>query len=187
MSRFERAGQVTSYLGLVPQEYSSGEKQRRGRVVRSAHPHLQSLLVQAAWRLWRVSDPRTAHFRTWAQAIARRRGKKVAMVVWSVAAVESRPTEGAAPPFGSSPAPVRDVPEKSANKRVSHLADGSEDNELDDHAFQRTRSRAHFRSWVRRLRALTGGVSENVSAPSTGRSDLTGRFIKAPTALIGIH
>jgi transposase len=28
-SRFERAGQVTSYLGLVPQEHSSGEKQRR--------------------------------------------------------------------------------------------------------------------------------------------------------------
>jgi transposase len=80
VSRFERAAQVTSYLGLVPQEYSSGEKQRRGRVVRSAHPHLQSLLVQAAWRVWRVSDPRTEHFRTWAQAIARRRGKKVAMV-----------------------------------------------------------------------------------------------------------
>lgn len=80
VSRFDRAGQVTSYLGLVPQEYSSGEKQRRGRVVRSAHPHLQSLLVQAAWRVWRVSDPRTEHFRTWAQAIARRRGKKIAMV-----------------------------------------------------------------------------------------------------------
>jgi transposase len=80
VSRFERAGQVTSYLGLVPQEYSSGEKQRRGRIVRSAHPHLQSLLVQAAWRVWRISDPRTEHFRTWAQAIARRRGKKVAMV-----------------------------------------------------------------------------------------------------------
>ena len=80
VSRFERAGQVTSYLGLVPQEYSSGEKQRRGRVVRSAHPHLQSLLVQAAWRVWRISDPRTEHFRTWAQAVARRRGKKVAMV-----------------------------------------------------------------------------------------------------------
>lgn len=80
VSRFERAGQVTSYLGLVPQEYSSGEKQRRGRIVRSAHPHLQSLLVQAAGRVWRASDPRTDHFRTWAQAIARRRGKKVAMV-----------------------------------------------------------------------------------------------------------
>jgi transposase len=79
-TRFERAGQVTSYLGLVPQEYSSGEKQRRGRVIRSAHPHLQSLLVQAAWRMCRVADPRTESLRTWAQAIARRRGKKIAMV-----------------------------------------------------------------------------------------------------------
>jgi transposase len=80
VSRFERAGQVTSYLGLVPHEYSSGEKQRRGRIVRSAHPHLQSLLVQAAWRMSRSTDPRTESFRTWAQAVARRRGKKVAMV-----------------------------------------------------------------------------------------------------------
>jgi transposase len=79
-SRFERAGQVASYLGLVPQEYSSGEKQRRGRVMRSAHPHLQSLLVQAAWRVWRASDPRTEAFRMWAQDVARRRGKKVAIV-----------------------------------------------------------------------------------------------------------
>lgn len=79
-SRFDRAGQVASYLGLVPQEYSSGEKQRRGHLVRSAQPYLQSLLVQAAWGVWRASDPRTAHFREWAQAIARRRGKKVAVV-----------------------------------------------------------------------------------------------------------
>jgi transposase len=79
-SRFERAGQVTSYLGLVPQEYSSGEKQRRGHLVRSAQPYLQSLLVQAAWGVWRASDPRTAQFREWAQGIARRRGKKVAVV-----------------------------------------------------------------------------------------------------------
>jgi len=80
VSRFERVGQVTSYLGLVPHEYSSGEKQRRGRIVRSAHPHLPSLLVQAAWRVSRSKDPRTESFRTWAQAVARRRGKKVAVV-----------------------------------------------------------------------------------------------------------
>jgi len=78
--RFQRAGQVTSYLGLVPQEHSSGDKRRRGRILRSAHPHLQSLLVQAAWRVMRGSDPRTANFRAWAQAIALRRGKNVAMV-----------------------------------------------------------------------------------------------------------
>jgi hypothetical protein len=45
--------------------------------VRSAQPYLQSLLVQTAWGVWRASDPRTAHFREWAQGIARRRGKKV--------------------------------------------------------------------------------------------------------------
>jgi len=71
---------VASYLGLVPREYSSGEQQRRGRVMRSAHPYVQALLVQAAWRIVRVKNPRTAALRTWADAIARRRGKKIAMV-----------------------------------------------------------------------------------------------------------
>ena len=79
-ARFERAGQVASYLGLVPAEYSSGEQQRRGQVLRSAHPHVQSLLVQAAWRLSRSKDARTAGLRAWADGIARRRGRKIAMV-----------------------------------------------------------------------------------------------------------
>jgi transposase len=71
---------VASYLGLVPREYSSGEQQRRGRVMRSAHPYVQALLVQAAWRISRVKDPRTTALCAWAEAIARRRGKKIAMV-----------------------------------------------------------------------------------------------------------
>ena len=78
--RFGGAGQVTSYLGLVPQEYSSGERLRRGRVLHSAQPHLQSLLVQAAWRLSRSSSPDTAALRAWAQGITRRRGQHIAMV-----------------------------------------------------------------------------------------------------------
>src|SRR5262245_25223411 len=79
-ARFGRAAQVASYLGLVPREYSSGEQQRRGRVLRSAHPHVQSLLVQAAWRLSRSKDARTAGLRAWAEGIARRRGRNIAMV-----------------------------------------------------------------------------------------------------------
>ena len=79
-ARFGGAAQVASYLGLVPREYSSGEQHRRGRVLRSAHPYVQALLVQAAWRIVRVKDPRTAALRSWADAIARRRGKKIAMV-----------------------------------------------------------------------------------------------------------
>jgi transposase len=79
-NRFGRAAQVASYLGLVPREYSSGEQQRRGRVMRSAHPYVQSLLVQAAWRVWLSKDPRTAGLRRWAQGIAHRRGKSIAVV-----------------------------------------------------------------------------------------------------------
>ena len=79
-ARFGRAAQVASYLGLVPREYSSGEQQRRGRVLRSAHPYVQSLLVQAAWRVWRSKDPRTAGLRPWAQGIAHRRGRSIAVV-----------------------------------------------------------------------------------------------------------
>ena len=79
-TRFDSAAQVTSYLGLVPREYSSGEQQRRGRLLRSAHPHVQSLLVQAAWRMSRSSSSETVGLRVWAEAIARRRGKKIAMV-----------------------------------------------------------------------------------------------------------
>jgi transposase len=74
------AGQVTCYLGLVPREYSSGEQQQRGRVMRSAHPYVQALLVQAAWRVCRSCDPRTSALRTWARAIEHRRGKKIAIV-----------------------------------------------------------------------------------------------------------
>ena len=42
--------------------------------MRSAHPYVQALLVQAAWRVW-SSDPRVAALRSWEQAIERRRGK----------------------------------------------------------------------------------------------------------------
>ena len=80
VTRFARAGQVTSYLGLVPREYSSGERQRRGRVVRSAHPSVQSLLVQAGWVIWRSRDPKTRALRDWAQRIAHRRGKQIAVM-----------------------------------------------------------------------------------------------------------
>jgi transposase len=74
------AAQVASYLGLVPREYSSGEQQQRGRIMRSAHPYVQALLVQAAWRIGRSTDPRVAALRTWSEGIAGRRGKKIAMV-----------------------------------------------------------------------------------------------------------
>jgi len=78
--RFRRAGQVANYLGLVPREYSSGERQRRGHILHSAHPRVQALLVQAAWRIWLSRRDETAALRTWARLLARRRSTPIAIV-----------------------------------------------------------------------------------------------------------
>jgi transposase len=47
--RFARAGQLMSYLGLVPSEHSSGEQRRLGSITRSGSRHARRLLVEAAW------------------------------------------------------------------------------------------------------------------------------------------
>jgi transposase len=48
-ARFARAGQLMSYLGLVPSEHSSGEQRRLGAITRSGSRHARRLLVEAAW------------------------------------------------------------------------------------------------------------------------------------------
>jgi transposase len=47
--RFERAGQLMSFLGLVPSEHSSGERRRQGAITKSGSSHARRLLVEAAW------------------------------------------------------------------------------------------------------------------------------------------
>jgi transposase len=48
-ARFAKAGQLMSYLGLVPSEHSSGESRRLGSITRSGSRHARRLLVEAAW------------------------------------------------------------------------------------------------------------------------------------------
>ena len=48
-ARFAKAGQLMSYLGLVPSEHSSGESRRLGAITRSGSRHARRLLVEAAW------------------------------------------------------------------------------------------------------------------------------------------
>lgn len=48
-SRFAKAGQLMSYLGLVPSEHSSGESRRLGSITKSGSRHGRRLLVEAAW------------------------------------------------------------------------------------------------------------------------------------------
>lgn len=47
--RFERAGEVMSYTGLVPSERSSGAKSRRGAITKTGNTHLRRVLVESAW------------------------------------------------------------------------------------------------------------------------------------------
>jgi transposase len=48
-ARFAKAGQLASYLGLVPSEHSSGASRRLGAITRSGSRHARRLLVEAAW------------------------------------------------------------------------------------------------------------------------------------------
>lgn len=80
MTRFGDAHQVGSYLGLVPSEFSSGERQHRGRITKRGNARVRSLLVEAGWRILRSRKSEGAHLKAWAMQIAARRGKRIAVV-----------------------------------------------------------------------------------------------------------
>jgi transposase len=75
--RFDHAHEVESYLGLVPSEFTSGRR-KLGSITKHGNSYLRALLVQAAWSLLKTRGPNP--LRTWAQAVQRRRGKKVGAV-----------------------------------------------------------------------------------------------------------
>jgi transposase len=47
--RFARAGQLMSYLGLVPCENTTGTQRRLGAITKTGSGHARRLLVEAAW------------------------------------------------------------------------------------------------------------------------------------------
>jgi transposase len=47
--RFRRPRQLMAYLGLVPSEYSSGDRERRGALTKAGNSHARRVLVEAAW------------------------------------------------------------------------------------------------------------------------------------------
>ncbi len=81
IQRFADAKQVSSYFGLVPREFSSGEKQLRGHISKTGSRRIRSLLVEVGWGIInRESHALTKSLRDWAMKIAERRGKKIAAV-----------------------------------------------------------------------------------------------------------
>jgi len=80
VQRFEGAHKVPAYLGLVPSEFSSGERQQRGAITKTGDPRLRWLLVEAAWSVMRSRTQRTEELRQWTGQIALRRGQRIAIV-----------------------------------------------------------------------------------------------------------
>jgi transposase len=47
--RFTHPRELMAYLGLVPSEYSSGDRERRGALTKAGNTHARRVLVEAAW------------------------------------------------------------------------------------------------------------------------------------------
>jgi transposase len=63
-TRFDHGKQVSAYAGLVPQQFQSGETDRRGRITRRGPGLLRKLLVECAWVMLR--------YNSWARAVYQR-------------------------------------------------------------------------------------------------------------------
>jgi len=56
--RFAKAGQLMSYVGVVPCESTTGQQRRLGAITKTGSGHARRLLVEAAWHYRKA--PRTA-------------------------------------------------------------------------------------------------------------------------------
>lgn len=77
---FGAVKQVRSYLGLVPREYSSGERQHRGRISKAGGSRARTLLIEAAWAPLRWRNEKNKVLYDGAMGIAARRGRARACV-----------------------------------------------------------------------------------------------------------
>ena len=68
----------SAWVGLVPGQYSSGGKQRLGRITKAGDPYLRSLLVMGARSVlagaMNKNNPKQDPLSRWARALAERRG-----------------------------------------------------------------------------------------------------------------
>ena len=49
VSRFQRKEEFASFLGLVPSDYSSGEKERQGHITKQGNRSVRAWLVECSW------------------------------------------------------------------------------------------------------------------------------------------
>ena len=73
---FGTSGAAASYTGLCPNEYSSGDKRRQGRITRRGPGRLRAMLVQSAWvRVMHVEEEKHRY-----EKLKMRKGSRKAIV-----------------------------------------------------------------------------------------------------------
>jgi transposase len=85
---FRCGRQLAAWLGFVPGQYSSGGKQRLGRITKAGDSYLRTLLILGARAVLASSKNKTDRLSRWAQGVAERRGYWKAVV--AVAAKNAR-------------------------------------------------------------------------------------------------
>jgi transposase len=85
---FKNGRQVSAWLGLVPGQYSSGGKQRLGRITKAGDGYLRSLLILGARSVLASAAGKTDRISRWALALQERRGYWKAVV--AIAAKNAR-------------------------------------------------------------------------------------------------
>ena len=92
-SQFHSGRQLAAWLGLVPRQYSSGGKARRGRISKRGDGYLRRLLVHGARADLRWSRQRKERRSVWQESLLARRptnvvlvamANKTARVVWAM-------------------------------------------------------------------------------------------------------
>ena len=85
---FKCGRQLCAWLGLVPGQYSSGGKQRLGRITKAGDPYLRSLLVLGARAVLAAAKNKSDPISRWAVSLEQRRGYWKAIV--AIAAKNAR-------------------------------------------------------------------------------------------------
>lgn len=90
---FKNGRHFSANLGLVPQEHSSGGKQKLGTITKRGNEYIRRLLVQGAWSVLRNVETSDDRLSIWAKKLMERRGKhkavvavanKMARICWSM-------------------------------------------------------------------------------------------------------
>jgi transposase len=92
---FQCGRQFAAWLGLTPDQYSSGGKTRLGSITKAGDPYMRSLLVLGARSVLNAAKQKSDSLSLWATALAERRGywraivaitAKNARMAWAVLA-----------------------------------------------------------------------------------------------------